>query len=493
MDPIVTVTQGQLRGADKDGVLSFKGIPYAAAPYGPNRFAAPIPAPAWNGVRDALDLGPTSPAPPYPSPIDLLLPEPVIAGEENLNLNVWTPALDGRLPVLVWIHGGAFVNGSNAVSTYDGARFARDGVVCVGINYRLGAEGFLLIDGAPANRGLLDQVAALEWVRDNIADFGGDPESVTIAGESAGAMSVTTLLSIPAAAGLFRRAIAQSGAGHHVISAETAAKVTAALAADLGVEPTVEGFGSVAPDVLVAAQAALGASIAASPDRSAWGEISTNLMPFEPAVDGTVVPGRPIDRLAEGVAADVEVLIGSNTDEHALFFVPNGIADFIEEPMLFGALSLVSPDPAPVIASHRELLPEATSGELLISVMSDWFFRIPAVRVAEARKRHACDTYVYEFCWRSPQFGGRLGACHALEVGFVFDNLDDPAGKALVGDAPPQSLADEMHSAWVNFVTSGDPGWAAYGEDRTVRRFDEVSATVNDPGAAQRLLWEGIR
>src|SRR5664279_2295201 len=255
MEPVVSVAQGQLRGRAEHGVLSFKAIPYAGAPFGASRFAAPVPADSWEGVRDATEFGPTVPKPPYPSPIDQLFPEPVIAGEQCLNLNVWTPGVEGARPVFVWIHGGAFVHGSGAVSAYDGAKFARDGIVCVTINYRLGVDGFLLIEGAPANRGLLDQVAALRWVRENIAAFGGDPDAVTIAGESAGAMSVMTLLSMPATAGLFRRAIAQSGAGHHVIVAATAAKLAAALARDLGVEPTVEGFAAVPIDDLVAGQA----------------------------------------------------------------------------------------------------------------------------------------------------------------------------------------------------------------------------------------------
>ena len=494
MDPVVSVAQGQLRGSEKDGVLSFKAIPYAAAPFGANRFAAPAQAPSWEGIRDAVDYGPTAPKPPYPSPIDQLLPEPVIPGEQCLNLNVWTPAIDAaRRPVFVWIHGGAFVNGSGAVSCYDGSKFARDGVVCVTINYRLGVDGFLLIDGAPANRGLLDQVAALQWVRENIAAFGGDPYAVTIAGESAGAFSVTTLLSMPATTGLFRRAIAQSGAGHHVISAATAAKVTAALAEQLGVEATVEGFAGVPVDELVAGQSALTAKIAAMPNPAVWGEIATNLMAFEPAIDGEVVAARPIDRLAGGVAADVDVLIGSNSEEYALFLVPSGIVDHVNDGLLSMALTLVGADAEAVAATYRAELPDASPGELLMAALGDWFFRVPAVRVAEARLANGADTYVYEFGWRSPQFGGRLGACHALEMGFVFDNLDDPSGEPLAGPTPPQALADEMHSAWVAFVTSGSPGWAPYGGDRTVHRFADASETVIDPGAAARKAWDGVR
>ena len=394
---------------------------------------------------------------------------------------------------MVWIHGGGFTNGSGAVSGYDGTRFARDGVVFVSINYRLGAEGFLLLDDAPPNRGLLDQVAGLQWVRDNIAAFGGDPALVTIAGESAGAMSVTTLLSMPAAAGLFRRVIAQSGAGHHVMKAATGKKVTDALAERLGVEPTVQGFNTIAPDALVAAQAALSAAISAAPDPTVWGEISSNLMAFEPVIDGTVVPARPIDRFAEGFSTDVDVLIGSNSDEHALFMVPTGVAGFIDDSILSAALSVVGADADNVVASYRTVQPDGSPGDILIAAMSDWFFRIPAIRVAEARLAYGADTYVYEFAWRSPQFEGKLGACHALEVGFVFDNLDDPTGEGLAGSAPPQPLADEMHRAWVNFVSSGKPGWPAYGTDRTQRRFAEASETVSDPGADQRSVWEGVR
>ena len=474
--------------------MSFKGIPYAAAPFGGRRFAVPGPVPSWEGIRHAYDYGPTAPKPPYPPPFAELIPEPVIPGQDCLNLNVWTPAADAaRRPVLVWIHGGAFVRGSSAVSTYDGSKFARDGVVCVTINYRLGVDGFLLIDGAPANRGLLDQLAALRWVRENIAAFGGDPDAVTIAGESAGAFSVATLLSMPAAAGLFRRAIAQSGAGHHVLGPATAAKVTAALAEQLGVEPTIEGFAAVPIDDLAAGQAALAVRIATTPNPAEWGEIARDAMAFEPVIDGEIVTARPIDRLADGVAADVDVLIGSNTDEQAFFFVPTGIVNFVNDDFLARGLTLVGADAEVVGATYRAAQQDATPGEMLIAAMTDWFFRMPAIRVAEARLANGADTYVYEFGWPSPQFGGRLGACHALEIAFVFDNLDDPAGRPLAGSAPPQALADEMHRAWVGFVKTGAPGWPAYGSQRAVRTFAAASETVIDPRAGQRMAWDGVR
>jgi para-nitrobenzyl esterase len=483
-----------VRGREKDGVLSFKGIPYAAPPFGAHRFSAPAAAENWEGVRDALEYGPTVPKPLYSGAMAGLLPDLEIPGEDCLNLNIWTPAADSaHRPVMVWIHGGAFVYGSGSLSGYDGSKFARDGIVCVTINYRLGVDGFLLIDGAPANRGLLDQIAALGWVRDNIVAFGGDPDAVTIVGESAGAMSVATLLTMPTAAGLFQRAIAQSGAGHHVIGSATAAKVADELANHLGIQPTIEGLSAVPIHELIAAQVSVGARIAAAPDPTEWAEIRRNLMPFEPAIDGEVLTARPIDRLVEGISTDVDVLIGSNAEEHALFLVPSGMIDFVGDDQLNTTLALLGADPGVVGAVYRAALPDASPGELLTAALTDWFYRVPAVRVAEARLEHGSDTYVFEFGWRSPQFGGRLGACHGLEIGFVFDNLDDPSGHPMAGAAPPQTLADEMHGTWVSFVKTGRPGWPAYGIERTVRSFGTTSTTFNDPGAPQRRAWDGIR
>src|SRR5215218_7498019 len=212
-EPTVRTMSGAVRGRSHDVVHAYLGIPYAAPPFGPRRFGAPQPPQPWDGLRDATAYGPTVPKPPYVPPYDLLLPEPVIPGEDCLNLNVWTPDPGGAgLPVFVWVHGGAFVNGSGAVPVYDGATFARDGVVCVTINYRLGVDGFLqFADDGPANRGLLDQVAALRWVRDTIAAFGGDPARVTIGGESAGGWSVCSHLVAPGSRDLFAGAMIQSG------------------------------------------------------------------------------------------------------------------------------------------------------------------------------------------------------------------------------------------------------------------------------------------
>ena len=489
---LVTLAQGKLRGSVHDGVVSFKGVPYAPSPFGERRFAPPGAPPSWDGERDATRYGATAPKPPYPAPIDTILPEPVIPGEDCLNLNVWTQAPIARgLPVLVWIHGGAFVNGSGAVSGYDGTAFARDGVVCVTINYRLGVDGFALIDGTIANRGLLDQVAALEWVRENIDVFGGDPEHVTVAGESAGAMSVATLIAMPRAQGLFRRAVLQSGAGSHAIRPETARKVTAALAERLAVRPAASRLAEVPIERLVAEQAALSMQISTEPLPEKWGEVATNAMAFEPVIDGEVLPALPLEAIRAGTGRELDVLIGTNTDEWALFLVPSQLVELVNDEALAYSLGLLKTDPATVRDAYGA---DLTPGELWMAALTDWFFRVPAIRIAEARAERGAETYMYEFAWRSSLFEGRLGACHALDIPFVFDALDNPGTSWIAGaERPPQQIADEMHAAWVAFARDGDPGWSPYLPERRVRRFSLPGETVTDPRPRQRQLWDNIR
>jgi para-nitrobenzyl esterase len=447
------------------------------------------------GVRDALHYGATVPKPPYFPPFDVLLPEPAIEGLDCLNLNVWTPEIgQANLPVMVWIHGGSFANGSGAVPLYDGSRFARDGVVCVTINYRLGSDGFLYLGDGNANRGLLDQIAALTWVQENIAAFGGDPQNVTIFGESAGGMSVSTLMSMPRAAGLFRRAIPQSGAGHHVISPAAGQYISQYLAEKLGIQPTWEAFAAVPFDHLIQAQLELGADVFNHPDPQRWGEVAGNLMPFEPVVDGEILPLRPIDSIADGAGAGIDVLIGTNTEEELLFFVPNGSINYINDDVLAGTIAAYGLPVQETLATYRATWPDASPGELLAAIITDWFFRIPAIRLAEAHTRVSGSTYMYEFAWRSPKFDGRLGACHALEIPFVFDLLDRQEAEPTVGDNPPQAIANAMHKAWVAFAKSGDPGWPQYDLNRrATMRFDTRQELVDDPRSAERKLWEGLR
>ena len=493
----VKTQQGAVRGSVSDGVHVFKDIPYAAAPVGGNRLRPPQPPLRWEGTRDAYDFGPKPPQAPYLPMVAELLPELVGPGEDCLTLNIWTsdPG-SSRQPVMVWIPGGLFeYHGTGACPWYDGSRFARDGIVCVTINYRVGAEGFLYLGDGLANFGLLDQLAALVWVRDNIAGFGGDPGNVTVFGESAGALSIGTLLSMPRASGLFRRAIVQSGGAHHVSSAATAERIGRRLAQKIGVPATREAIAAAPLERMIDAQVELRNELMAQPDPAFWGEVMLTNLPWQPVIDGDVIPEHPLDRIRAGAAANLDLLLGSNTEETRLFLVPGGAIDQIPGEALN---SLVAGYGLPVeraLSAYRELYPDASVGDLFSAVQTDWYWRIPAMRLADAHAANAFGSrsYMYDFAWRSPQFDGRLGAGHSLEIAFVFDTLGN-ATEATHGADPPQALADVMHRAWVDFATDGDPGWPQYDLDRrATMHFGARSAVVDDPLARERGLWEGVR
>jgi para-nitrobenzyl esterase len=491
--PDVRVAQGVLRGTIDHGVPAYLGVSYAAPPFGSRRMQPPEPAPSWDGARDATAYGPTVPKGDYPPQYQPFLPEPVIPGEDCLNLNVWTPDPSASgLPVFVWIHGGSFMNGSGAVPVYRGSAFARDGVVCVTINYRLQAEGFLHTDDGTSNVGLLDQIAALEWVRDNIAAFGGDPTKVTIGGESAGAMSVTTLLSMPQAQGLFRGAIAQSGAAAHTMSRETAAKVTALLAEQLDVPPTREAIAAQPPERVYRAAEKLTNEVQTAPDPAKWGELALSLLPFMPTVDGKVLAKPPLEALTDGVGSDVALLTGSNAEESRLFLVAPGMIGLIDEPTAIGGASAYGLDGATALVAYSDA--GSTPGDVLAAIVTDWFFTVPAIRVAEARES-AGRTWMYRCDYRSTAGEGLMGAAHATEIPFVFDTLDTPDATAILGPDAPQEVADAMHAAWVRFITDGDPGWAPYDvSTRTTQVFRADGAATEDHPHAERLaLWDGIR
>jgi carboxylesterase type B len=238
----------------------------------------------------------------------------------------------------------------------------------------------------------------------------------------------------------------------------------------------------------------LSGDVFGNPNPALWGEAAANLMPFEPVIDGEVLPARPIDRIAAGAGSSIDVMVGSNTDEEGLFFVPNGAIDYITEDMLAGSVSAYGLPLEETLATYRSARPGASAGEVYEAIVTDWFFRIPAIRLAEAHVKNNGRTFMYEFAWRSPMFDGRLGACHGLEVPFVFDTLDAGDMKELLGNNPPQQIANTMHADWVSFATHGEPGWPQYNTDqRTTMRFDTTSELVNDPRSAERKLWEGLR
>jgi len=494
MEPIVSTSYGKVRGQLRDGVASFLGIPYAASPTGPLRFRPPAPPAAWDGIRDATAFGATPPKPDYPAPFDQLLPEPNIAGDDWLTVNVWTsdPAGSG-LPVMVWIYGGGFSNGNSAIPFYDGHAFARDGVVLVSLNYRLGVDGFALLPDVPANRGLLDQLAALEWVRDNIAAFGGDPGNVTVFGESAGAMSVTTLLSLPRAQGLFARAVTQSGATQAAADPADAALIAKELGLALGREATAESLAGVGLPELTRAQVAVRDALAAQPDPARFGAtVVASSMAFIPVIDGDLIPAHPLAAIAAGAGSGVTLLTGTTTEEYRLFLVPTGISGMLTHEGVDGVLAMLGVGPA-VAARYRANRPGAPAGDVFAAVLTDRFFRLPALAVAEARaagqaQAGAAPTYLYEFAWRSPVDG--LGACHSLEIPFVFDTLSAPGAELALGAAPPQELAGLMHAAWTSFASGGDPGWPAFDGSYPVMIFDSPGGGVQaDPRGDERRVW----
>jgi para-nitrobenzyl esterase len=487
----VTTQYGGVSGIKtSNGILTFKGIPYAAPPVAANRFQPPKPPMPWTGVKDATKYGATPPQlTPKAGPFAELLPNVVIPGDDYLNLNIWTSDTTEKKPVMVFIYGGAFVLGSGAVPAYDGSNFARDGVVLVTINYRIGIEGFLWFgDGVP-NLGMLDQIAALKWIRDNISNFGGDPDNVTIFGESAGGMSVCTLLAMKEAQGLFRRAIAESGAGHSVISPSSAKLIGTRLAEILGVAPTREAIGEVDIEKVFAAQDQLSSEIMAKPLVELWGEVAFNLMPFEPVVDGHLLTATPIECIANGAGKDVEILIGTNSEEFRLFLVPDGILSKVTDSALNIAASAygLSDKAVQTYLANRS---DSSPGDVLSAIITDWFYRIPALRLAE---KHG-NTHVYEFAWGSPACNNLLGACHGVELGFVFDNLTNTGFTKMLGNHPPQQLATTVHKAWVDFATNGNPGWDIYDtHNRISMRFDVVSQITVDDRSDERSIWDGIR
>ncbi|MEU0384134.1 carboxylesterase/lipase family protein [Streptomyces chartreusis] len=491
--PVVRTTAGAVRGRREEGLAVFRGIPFAAPPVGEARFLAPRPAQAWDGIRDADAFGP-----PPPQDLGLMggpgasdLPE----GDDWLTVNVWTPDPDpaARRPVMVWIYGGAYKLGHSGSPGYDARRIAADGdLVVVSLNYRVGMEGFAHIEGAPANRGLLDQVAALEWVRDNIEEFGGDPGQVTVFGESAGAGSIASLLAMPRAAGLVRRAIAQSVPGTFFSDA-LARDIGTALAAEVGLRPTVADLATVDPRRLTSAGESLGPKMPQHIDR--WGQAAPTVTPFSPVVDGEELPTTPWRALATGAAKDVDLLIGHNRDEYRLFVAMAGQLGQISEEKAASALRLFAPGPDGEQA-YRTAFPDASPSELYERVQTDWLFGMPSLHLAEAQRVGGGRAHVYELAWTAPGNGGALGACHALDVPLLFGTFGADLGLLLFAGTEPsaeaEALSSRFRSSWTAFARTGDPGWPAYEEtERLVQVLDAEPEVRAYPEETSRRLWEG--
>ncbi len=493
MNTVVETRTGKVQGYHTGRCLFFGGIPYAATVAGANRFRPPRPPEPWTGVRPAVHPGPV--VPQNPTRFDPFLgPDPQPQSEDCLSVNVWTPAADdARRPVHVWIHGGAYVSGSGSFPLYDGSSFAERGdIVAVSINYRLGDRGYVSLGHLdPAyetsgNNAVLDQIAALEWVRDNIAAFGGDPAQITVGGQSAGGGSITALMMAPAGRGLFHRGIIQSIAHMSFRDPDLAIENAEAFmrfagAADI---PALEALPI---DVLLAAQRQTMRT------RPPWMKVG-----FQPRFGDSVLARDILPAARDGEMLDIPIMVGTTSDEwnpFAFFMNPDDIPATDGEAIAL--LDKVMGDGAARMALYRDARGPMQALDCFNAVMGDWRWWAPTLRFAEALANRQ-PVFHYEFAWSSPTHEGRLGAGHCVELPFTFHNLNTPSSPYLIGDRPPVALADRMHDAWIAFVRTGNPSTQALGDwprydtaRRATMTFDTDCTVVDNPRRELREHWLG--
>lgn len=481
MSEIATTECGAVRGVAQNGVVAFRGIPYAAPLLGPLRFQAPAPAPHWDGVRDARSFAASVPQPAHP--------QAPLAGDDPqcLTVNVWTPQIEGGLgrdlPVMVWLHGGGFIGGSANSPDFEGTTLAQRGVVLVSVNYRVGYEGFGWVSDAPCNRGVLDQIAALEWVQRNISGFGGDSGKVTVFGQSAGASSVAALVAGAGPDGLLQRAIAQSP-GNVFVPLDEARTVSAMITDELGVRPTAESLAAVPAEAIHTVQWNPVAVMSAEP--SAWTHPNS---PYTFVLDGELLDERPwLAMQRNGVGRSIDLISGA-TAEEARIYTAN--LDPAEADAVRAAQS-VGLDAAKV-DEYRLARPGITDAELTTLLLSDAMFRMPARWCARAHAGTGGRTFHYEFAWSA---NPALGAHHGLDVPFAFGVASGPLGVDIFGSAVPadfETLSAAIRRAWVSFATTGDPGWPRYQADDWSTRSWELPPTVRaDPTAASGAIWDHL-
>jgi len=497
---IIEVKAGRIQGYAQDGLLIFKGIPYAEPPVGDLRFRPSIPKEPWSGILDCTEYGPIVPQRDNPLSDPRSLPPQ--SEKDCLNLNVWTPAADNkRRPVMFWIHGGGFSFGTGA--TTNGSQLARRGdVVVVTINYRVGIFGYLYVRDEIANLGQLDQITALKWVRDNMEFFGGDPDNVTIFGESAGAVAVCTLMAMPPAKGLFRRVVAQSGACHPLRHNPAAG--------DKGAERIMAEFGFDGIDLEALRQAPIEKIVEVGKKMELDARATGRNFPYGVYTDQETLPLHPLEAIRNGFAKDIELIIGTNQDEAKLYnmsYPPE--KGFNEEGLLKRVAGMLrvhgqGEDRAGQII---ETYKKAREGKLptdpanvLDAINTDYRFRLPALLLAEAQSRHQSKVFSYMFTYQSPAMGGILGACHALEIPFVFGTLGEKERIIYPGrNRETDILSGKMMDAWTSFARTGNPShndipdWLPFEAGlRNTMMLGLNVEVIKDPFGQERMAWEGI-
>ena len=499
-NPVVATKSGKIAGSFANGLYIFKGIPYATPPVGELRWLPPQPVKKWNGVREANEFGAIAPQTIMPVGPFGQAPQP--QSEDCLFLNVWTPGLDNTpRPVMVWIHGGAFTLGAGSDPSYDSGILPKRGnIVMVSINYRLGMLGFLRLKNvtggkipATGNEGMMDQVAALKWVKDNIAAFGGDPGNITVFGESAGGMSIACLMAMPSAKGLFHKGILESGSGDYAINSEDANANGRLFLETAGIkENDVKSLRALSPPRLLEIEKKM---IASRLGRGKNPEVTVSA----PVIDKEIIPDDSNKLAKQGYSKEIMTLVGTNLNEWKLFTMMEPGFDKIDETGVINRLStaMSANDAKTLVAAYRQAHTErdepTTPAEIYTAIFGDYMFRIPGLVLTEAQQANNQAAYNYLFTWKSPAMGGVLGACHGLEIGFVFGNYND----MFCGSGPEaDKLAQCMQDAWLAFAHTGDPScesigkWPVYGSKRMTMILDRNCHVEMAPYEEERQAWE---
>ncbi|EFU6057209.1 carboxylesterase family protein [Escherichia coli] len=479
--PIVNTENGKVQGyRTYENINVYKGVPYAANPFTPERrFQNPSPVQPWQGIKETITDSPV----PQPG---RKASQPLVGSTGDLTLNIWQPDItEDKLPVMVWIPGGAWIREDATEPVYDGSVFAKKGVIVVTVNYRVGVDGFMHFNQRPDNRGLADQIAALKWIQRNIANFGGDPERVTLFGQSAGAGSIAIHLGNPETKGLYKQAILQSPPVQW-ISQENASRITQQFTDNLGLPATPEAVATVPFKDLVQNVLKVGEQIK---DPAHWGRLSLGGTAFLPVADGKMIIKNPLEDLSLNNSNHVPVLVGCTDSEFRLYLIPGGDLQKITDNDVTSIINEIGLPVTALQAYTKNKIAADTSGDIYAQIMSDYTFRMPALTIAQILNRNK-NTWFYHFSWRSPVYNGQLGASHFVDVPFTFGTIHTKEAENFIGNNPPQSLSEKMNNAWVSFAKNGNPGWPYFSDrNNKIMVFNTKSYESTLDDAQISVMW----